>query len=192
MRPTQAVVLSVLALVVPASTHAQRIHELVVNADTAGLERLLSCDADLVHATDSTGATPLHIAAVLDHAAAVRLLLAKGADPAAVDARGLTPLHLAAGALHQSVVQELLTAGADPMARAAPEWPSPTDLAFLAETYRGGTTVTAMLLAAGGSLNPDAYPGAPLSRMLLAELAGNLEMVELLRRQHSTVSAAMR
>jgi hypothetical protein len=49
-----------------------------------------------------------------------------------------------------------------------------------------------MLLAAGGSLTPDAYPGVPISRMLMAELAGNREMMELLRRQHSPVSAAMR
>jgi hypothetical protein len=192
MLSSKAVALSVLLLAVPATAASQRIHTLVRSGELAGLERLLSCDADLVHATDSSGATPLHVAAALGRADAATLLLSKGADPNATDARGLTPLHLAAGGLHAAVVDELLSAGADPMARPASHWPSPTDLAFLAEAYRGGTAVTAMLLAAGGSLTPDGYPGVPIPRMLMAELAGNLEMIELLRRQPSTMSAAMR
>jgi ankyrin repeat protein len=189
---SKAAVTSVLALALPATAAGQRIHTLVRSSDLAGLERLLSCDADLVHATDSTGATPLHVAAALGHANAVEMLLAGGADPNTADARGLTPLHLAAGGLRAAVVEELLSAGADPMARPASHSLTPTDLAFLAESYRGGTTVTANLLAAGGALTPDGYPGLPIPRMLVAELAGNLEMMELLGRQPSTTSAAMR
>lgn len=189
MLSPKALVLSALAIVVPAAAAGQRIHTLVRSGDTAQLQRLLSCDADLVHAMDSAGATPLHVAAAQGYGDAVTLLLGSGADPNAADRRGLTPLHLAASALSLAIVEDLLAARANPMARPEAGWPSPTELAFLAEAYRGGTAVTRALLDAGGSLSPDGRPGAPAPRLLIAELAGNPEMVQLLTRQTWTVSA---
>jgi ankyrin repeat protein len=189
MGSSRAIITAALVLLAPATTAAQRIHRLVHDGDVARLERLLSCDGDLVHATDASGATPLHIASLEGHGAAVTLLLTRGAAPNATDARGLTPLHLAAVRLHVDIVGELLARGADPMARRESGSPSPTDLAFLAEAYRGGTAVTRALLTAGGSLIADGQPGLPATRLLIAELAGNSDMVELLTRQAVSVSA---
>jgi ankyrin repeat protein len=62
---------------------------------------------------DEDGRTPLHWAADLGHAAAVRALLAAGADPDVQDAEGMTPLHCAAVCEHRVVCELLLAAGAD-------------------------------------------------------------------------------
>lgn len=192
MLSPKALVVMAIAVTTPVTAVGQRVHTLVRDADIAGLERLLSCDADLVRATDSTGATPLHIAAALGRADAARLLLANGADPDAADDSGLTPLHFAAGALHGDIVDMLLSAGADPMARPALDWPSPVDLAFVAEAYRGGTAVTTMLLDAGASLLGDGHTAILIPRALVAELGGNEEMLALLKEQAPTASASAR
>lgn len=75
---------------------------------------------------DSLGATPLHVAAEHSCHAALRVLLARGADPDQ-EARGLTPLGLAVDVMIDSVCQNggqpdptavdlLLRAGANPRA----------------------------------------------------------------------------
>ena len=52
-----------------------------------------------VHGTDSTGLTPLHLAAVSGHGGIISRLLTCGAKVNARCSDGSTPLHLA-GALH--------------------------------------------------------------------------------------------
>jgi hypothetical protein len=90
---------------------------------SAGLYRILvhltPGDA-AVHcrASNLAGRTPLHAAAYGGHAAVVRCLLTKGADPSAASARdGRTPLHDAALKERPAVVELLLNGGADPNAR---------------------------------------------------------------------------
>jgi ankyrin repeat protein len=63
---------------------------------------------------------PLHLMAKRNDVAAVRWLLANGADPNARWAHwdaDVTPLHLAASQGHAEVVELLLAAGADPAVR---------------------------------------------------------------------------
>lgn len=62
------------------------------------------------------GYTGLHAAAVDGDVAAVRNLVASGADPGMRDSNGRTPLHVAAFASHDAVVRALISAGADPNA----------------------------------------------------------------------------
>ncbi|KAK7790451.1 hypothetical protein R5R35_007231 [Gryllus longicercus] len=68
-------------------------------------------------AANKDGVTPLHMAALWDHAAELQALLAAGADAGAADADGRTPLHLAAEGDAHRAVRLLLAAGADPAAR---------------------------------------------------------------------------
>jgi uncharacterized protein len=83
--------------------------------DLDRLAVLLAADPDLSELRSGDGFTALHLAAFFGQDDAVRLLLARGADP---DARGTgwmtgTPLNAAASARHATVVALLLEAGAD-------------------------------------------------------------------------------
>lgn len=76
------------------------------------MTRLTDRDAN-VHARDAEGRTSLHHAAARADRAALRDLLARGADPIALDARsGASPLHHAAQSGHPGVVRDLLDVGA--------------------------------------------------------------------------------
>jgi len=84
--------------------------------DLDRLAVLLADDPDLTGRRSGDGFTALHLAAFFRQDDAVRLLLARGADP---DARGTgwmtgTPLNAAASARQATVVALLLEAGADP------------------------------------------------------------------------------
>ena len=84
--------------------------------DLDRLAVLLADDPDLTGRRSGDGFTALHLAAFFGQDEAVRLLLARGADP---DVPGTgwmtgTPLNAAASARHATVVALLLEAGADP------------------------------------------------------------------------------
>ncbi len=87
---------------------------------TAGAEDVRAClraRADPDARTES-GLTPLHVAAFMDHAAAVAAPLKAGADSGARGKKfGATPLHAAALFGRVDAVAVLLKAGADPGAR---------------------------------------------------------------------------
>jgi uncharacterized protein len=92
--------------------------------DLDRLAVLLAADPDLTERRSGDGFTALHLAAFFGQDDAVRLLLARGADP---DARGTgwmtgTPLNAAASARHATVVALLLEAGADPDAAQRGGW----------------------------------------------------------------------
>jgi ankyrin repeat protein len=73
------------------------------------MELLLEHKANVNARCKGTGWTPLHYAAMGRQAGAVRLLLARGANPAARDALGRTPLEVSGG---QGEAAELLRQGA--------------------------------------------------------------------------------
>ncbi|XP_066555344.1 ankyrin repeat domain-containing protein 49 [Amia ocellicauda] len=77
------------------------------------VERLLSADATLVHATDEDGYSPLHRAAYNGHLEAVHALIRHGADLHARTVDGWTPLHSACKWNNTAVASYLLQQGAD-------------------------------------------------------------------------------
>jgi ankyrin repeat protein len=115
--------------------------------DLDRLAVLLADDPDLTGRRSGDGFTALHLAAFFGQDEAVRLLLARGADP---DVPGTgwmtgTPLNAAASARHATVVALLLGAGADPDAVQRGGWTP------LHSAAHNGDARTVELLLAGGS-----------------------------------------
>ena len=106
---------------------------------------LVDAGADVETRTRLGSHTPLHVASRSARTAAVRALLAAGADARAVTTTGATALHFAAGAGDAKAVAALLDHGADADAR-EPVW-GQTPLMFAAGAAR--TAAIAVLLARG-------------------------------------------
>lgn len=85
------------------------------DGDGAAVQRLLSQDPGLVHATDDHLKTPLHWAAERDHLAVAAMLLDAGADLQATTSWGATPFDWAATMGSSKVADLLLERGAQGM-----------------------------------------------------------------------------
>lgn len=83
------------------------------NARFAWVDALLAMDDLDVSATDSSGATALHVASANGFRSATERLMKRGAAVDARDNNGWRPLHLAARNAHCAVVSALLARGAD-------------------------------------------------------------------------------
>jgi hypothetical protein len=111
----------------PDDERAAALLGTIRSGDLDGLARLLGQDASLAGAwivdRKGRGRSTLHVASdwpgyFPNAPAAVRLLVAAGADPnAAIGGDGETPLHWAASSDDVDVADELMDAGADPEAR---------------------------------------------------------------------------
>lgn len=96
------------------------IFEAAAAGSAERIAQLLAEDPDRVHAANGTGFQPLHLAAFFGHTAAVRALLAGGANINQIMRSTVpfvpsnTALHAAvAGGPHRDVVKLLVAAGAD-------------------------------------------------------------------------------
>lgn len=96
-----------------ASLSAASIHDAVRRHDTAALRILLNEDPSQVNSSAENDATPIHVAAALDDADVVELLIAAGANIDAKTANGATPLHWAAMVNAGNSAEVLIRKGAD-------------------------------------------------------------------------------
>jgi ankyrin repeat protein len=153
----------------------------VFDAAAAGdLDRIVAHvdeDPSLVASTSGDGFAPLHLAAFFGRHDAVRLLLARGADPDVVGKGWMTgtPLHAAASARHAEVVGTLLEAGANPDVRQSGGW---TPLHSAA--HNGDAATLELLLAAGADVQLVNDDGATV--LSLAEGSGEAATIERVRR----------
>jgi ankyrin repeat protein len=91
---------------------ASELCDAAADGELGNVERLLAHGAE-VNAKNSSGMTPLHLAAGNGHKDVAELLLAHGAEVNAKNSSGMTPLHLAAGNGHKDVAELLLAHGAE-------------------------------------------------------------------------------
>src|SRR6266571_3260511 len=136
-----------LAEAVKARVAALDVFEAATFGDLDRLAVLLEADPGLTDRRSGDGFTALHLAAFFGQDDAVRLLLARGADP---DAPGTgwmtgTPLNSAASAGHAATVDLLLEAGADPDAVQRGGWTP------LHSAAHNGDALTVELLLAHGA-----------------------------------------
>ena len=91
----------------------QQFHEAAKCGDIERLEQMLTEQADLVNAKDVRNFTALRWAAGNGHLAAVRLLVARGANLEDTFLGGMTAIKLAASHGHANVVEHLIESGAN-------------------------------------------------------------------------------
>jgi len=152
------------------------VFESAAFGDLDRLSELLATDPDLVNATSGDGFTPLHLAAFFGQTDAVRLLLARGAEP---DVRGQgwmtgTALSAAAAGGHTAIVLLLLEVGVDPNVQQAQGF---TPLHAAAQN--ADLEAVRALLDAGA--DPAIVTEEGVTAAELAERAGDLVTVETLR-----------
>ena len=94
----------------------QNIWAAAADGDLDAIRRELK-DSVSADAKAKCGLTPLHIATLANHPAAVELLLAHGADVSLADREGNTALHMASFLGRPGIVRLLLESGADPAVR---------------------------------------------------------------------------
>lgn len=95
---------------------AKEIIKAAKNGDVGRVKELLAENADLIHARDRDGSTPLHCAVWKGQQQVVACLLDAGADVNAQNGNdhwGTTPLHAAAHANQAAIAQMLIEHGAD-------------------------------------------------------------------------------
>lgn len=106
-----------IGLLCSSDAFAGELHDATRRGDLATVEQLLAKRKD-IDAVDSSGATPLYLAASEGHAVVVRKLLAAGANwrhqLMGFNGSTGTAIHAAARNGHAEVVQVLLQAGVDP------------------------------------------------------------------------------
>ena len=95
------------------SVHRSEIEAAAQQGDVRKIKSLLKDNPDLVFSKDTSGFTPLHVAASAHHKDVAELLLANGADVHANRDGGKTPLHWAAATHAKDVAELLLANGAD-------------------------------------------------------------------------------
>ena len=152
------------------------IHDAARDGDLAGVKALLRSHPALSVSKDSDGTTPLYYAALKGHKDVAALLLASKAEVDAKNNDGVTPLCAAAKNGYKDVAELLLASKADANAK---DNLGMTPLHWAASN--GYYDVAILLLANKADVNAKDKSGVtPLHE---AELAGQTEMVELLRQQ---------
>ncbi|XP_005343660.1 60 kDa lysophospholipase [Microtus ochrogaster] len=150
--------------------------------DLDTLQALVELGRDL-NLKDSSGQTPLHVAARRGHAAVVTMLLQKGVDVNAHNEDGHSPLLLAVRGRHQSVIGLLRTAGACLSPQELED--VGTELCRLA--FRADSEGLRAWWQAGADVGQLDYDGR--CALQVAEAAGNADVVALLQSFTDRISA---
>jgi ankyrin repeat protein len=171
------------ALILASGLMAGEIHVAADLGDSAAVMTILNKQPDALNARDSTGMTPLNLAAFKGHLNLTRELLARGADWRIGDRDNSQPIHNAAAAGRTNVIELLLSKGADIDAQ---DRNGETALRY-ASAYRKLETAR-WLIEHGANVNlANSQLETPLQT---AALSNNLELARLLAEHGANLEAA--
>lgn len=151
--------LAVLAFTSPA--FCGPIHDAAQKGDLNKVKALVQSDPKLVSSKDKNGNTPLHLAALHDHAAVAEFLIANGADVNTKNSYSsfvpddLEGMFASNDSNHKDPQDLLLAKGVD--ARATTNGYTPLDLALFSYNHKD---VVALLIAKGADVKAQAASGA--------------------------------
>jgi len=157
------------------------VFDACATGDTARLSELLAEDRSRANAFAADGFTPLGLAAFFRHPAAVRLLLANGAEVnvPSRNAQSVAPIHSAVAGGEVEIVRDLLASGADVHAREGGFTP------LHGASAEGNVEMVQLLLAHGA--DPNARSDTGKTPADLARDRGKSKAVELLASVDPTV-----
>jgi ankyrin repeat protein len=171
---------SFLSRLFPFQVSRRAIREAVRRGELESVRALLKDHPDLVSSRDNTGATPVHVAAIMGHKDVAEFLLANEADVNARTNDGWTALHIAAVKGHKNIVELLLANKAD--VNANPKGYTPLHAA----AANGHRDVAEILLANHADINArDDHGNTPLHP---AAENGHNDVAEFLLANHAEVN----
>lgn len=179
MRKLRLLLAAVSILGLASGVDAAEIHDAVQAKNINVVRQLLAADSSLVSLADETGMTALHYAARSGETGLVQVLLDAGAIVDARDSREFTPIFWAAFFNHKEVVELLADHGAD-LQQTHPMFGALLDGAFHAECQRGWSGVTEFLISRGVAFDPDFVGPFGMSRLHVAVVFGNEQVVQFL------------
>lgn len=150
--------------------------ELLGAPETSRLEEVLKRSPLLANARLPNGKPPLHAAAAAGNAAACRLLIASGADPARRDANGDTALHVCA-AIGNARIPAVIASGSDILNTINDYEQTPLDVA---EAY-GHASAAAAIRRLGGR------PGIPSGKVLVLRRGEEVQLKHPKTKQRVTL-----
>ena len=155
------------------SGHEERLLRAARQGDLKTITSMLDRGTDIETRNPGNGWTPLFWAAVKGNPAAMRLLLARGAQIEARDTRGLTPLMAAARWGKMDGVAALLDSGARIGAVDQNGWN-----ALMWASFKGQTGMAAFLLQHGATAGArDGEGNTALSLAIMKKHAGTIEVL---------------
>jgi ankyrin repeat protein len=164
-------------------TGAKPLYLAAINGDAAVIGRLLDAGEDANAVLTAEGESVLMLVSYTGNPDAVKLLLARGADPNTQQFRGQSALMWAAAEGHAEVVKLLLAGGADPALSSAastkPERRPPGGMTALLFAARQGKLEAARALLDGGA-DVNQAGADTTSPLLIAVVNGHYELASLL------------
>jgi ankyrin repeat protein len=168
----------------PADAYAIRLIDAVRTGDSATVQKMIAADPKILNARGPGGTTPFMAATLYNDAAALKILLDKGADPNRKNDANATPLMWAVDDLAKTRL--LVEHGAEVNVTSS-DGRSPI---FIAATQARSAPVVKYLLEHGADPNPAGRSNADSTPLRQAAIVADAEVMQLLIDHGADIAAS--